>query len=135
MNTQQQLRYLQVELAKAKAEAAHLRKKLQFSNRHAKRIDKAYEDALLLATWRSTGTTASRAFARKQGFTQNRWENAVALLKVARVIQRQRHWVMDDLGLIEARLVNAREHAMKMPGAFFSRHPRHHLLSFILHTS
>src|SRR5215212_1394846 len=124
MNTQQQLRYLQVELAKAKAEAAHLRKQLNVSNRHAKRIDKAYEDALLLATWRSTGIIPSRTFARKQGFTQNRWENAVALLKVARVIQRQRHWVMDDVGLIEARLVNAREHAMKVPDAFFSRHPR-----------
>src|SRR5215213_2198019 len=107
MRADQTIKYLQVELAKAKAEAAYLRKKLQLSNRHAKRIDKAYEDALLLATWRAAGIIPSRRYAKCQGFTQNRWQNAVALLKMSRVIQRYYHWATEDLGLIETRLANA----------------------------
>ena len=70
MNTQ--LRYLQLELAKAQAEAAQLRKKLHLSNRHAKRIEKAYEDALLLALWQASGIIPSRAYAKRFGLTQNR---------------------------------------------------------------
>ncbi len=120
-----EVRYLKVELAKAKAEAAYLRKKLQVSTYHAKRIDKAYEDALLLAAWRAAGVTPSRSYAKRYGFTQNRWQNAVALLKMARVIQRHHHWVTEDLGLIEARLSNARVDAIQIPEAFFSRLPHH----------
>lgn len=120
-----EVRYLKVELAKAKAEAAYLRKKLQVSNRHAKRIDRAYEDALLLAAWHVSGILPSRSYAKRYGLTQNRWENAVALLKVARVIQRQRHWVSNDMGLIEAWLAKARTYAMTIPDAFLCRLPHH----------
>src|SRR5205085_10100131 len=127
MNTQQQLRYLQVELAKAKAEAAHLRKQFQVSNRHTKRIDQAYEDALLLATWHAVGVPPSRSYAKRYGVSQNRWQNAIGLLKMARIIHRHRHWATDDIGLIEARLANAKQQAIDMPEAFFSRLPRHGL--------
>jgi hypothetical protein len=123
MNTQH--RYLQVELAKAKAEAAYLRKHLKVSNRHAKRVDRAYEDALLLASWWSAGIIPSRAYAKRFGMTQNCWQNAVALLKMARVIQRQRHWATADLDLIEARLCKARADAMNVPESFFCRLPQH----------
>ena len=126
MNTEQQLRYLQVELAKAKAEAAYLRKHLKVSNRHAKRVGRAYEDALLLASWRAAGILPSRSYARRFGMTQNRWESATALLKMARIIQRQRAWATEDLALIEARLIKAREHAMQVPDAFFARLNKHH---------
>ncbi len=102
MNTQ--TRYLRIELTKVQAEAAQLRKKLNLSNRHRKRVDKAYEDALLLATWHAAGIIPSRAYSKRFGFSQNRWQNAVALLKMARIIQRQRHWVISDLSLIEKRL-------------------------------
>lgn len=70
------LRYLRIELAKAQAEAAQLRKKLNLSNRHGKRVDKAYEDALLLATWYAAGIIPTRAYAKRFGFSQNRWQNA-----------------------------------------------------------
>ena len=120
-----EVRYLKVELAKAKAETAYLRKKLQISNYHAKRIDKAYEDALLLAAWRASGINPSRSFAKRYGLSQNRWQNAVALLKMARVIQRHHHWTTEDLGLIEARLSRAKKDALQIPEAFFSRLPHH----------
>jgi hypothetical protein len=121
-----QLRSLQVELAKAKAEAAYLRKQLKVTNRHAKRIDKAYEDALLLASWRAVGIVPSRSYAKRFGMTQHRWESATALLKMARIIQRHRYWAIDDLLLIEARLSIARERAIQTPEAFFLRLNSHH---------
>ena len=67
MNDQQQRRYLEIELVKAKAEAAALRKQLHLNSRHAKRIDRAYEDALLLAAWRAAGIFPSRQHAKKHG--------------------------------------------------------------------
>lgn len=123
MNTQ--TRYLRIELAKAQAEAAQLRKQLHLSNRHAKRIDQAYEDALSMASWYAVGIIPSRAYAKRFGFSQNRWQNAIALLKMARMIQRQRHWVTDDLSLIETRLANARKQAIEFPEAYFARLNRH----------
>jgi len=121
-----QLRSLQVELAKAKAEAAYLRKQLKVTNRHAKRIDKAYEDALLLAGWRAAGITPSRAYAKRYKMSQNRWQNAVTLLRLARVIVRHHHWATEDMAIIESRLNNARKSAIEYPDSFFFRHPRHH---------
>jgi len=123
MNTQS--RYLRIELTKAQTEAAQLRKQLKLSNRHGKRVDKAYEDALLLATWYAAAIIPSRAYARRFNLTQNRWQNAIALLKMARIIQRQRHWVTADLSLIEKRLQSARDQSIEFPDAYFARLNRH----------
>lgn len=126
MNPEQQLRYLQIELAKVKQEATQLRKALGINRKHTRRIEKAYEDGLLLAMWFAGGIIPSRRYALLHGFTQPRWENAVALLKMARIITRQRHWVTRDLALIEARLGTARQRAIADPPQFFLRLGVHH---------
>jgi hypothetical protein len=119
MKPEQQLRYLQIEWDKARAENTRLRKALAENGRHARRIEKAYEDALLLATLYSAGIIPSRRYARLQNMKQNRWQNAVALLKLARIITRQRHWVTADLAPIETKLTLARQKALKDCQLFF----------------
>ena len=125
MNAEQQVRYLQIELEKARAEATRLRKALGENSKHARRVDKAYEDALLLATFYVAGILPSRRFARIQGISQNRWENALALLKMARVVERHRKWVMQDLATIEKRLAIARDKALEDVELFFLRANSH----------
>jgi hypothetical protein len=125
MNAEQQVRYLQIELEKARQEASRLRKALGENGKHARRIDKAYEDALLLATFYAAGIIPSRRYARLKGLTQNRWENATTLLKMARIIERQRRWVTADLAVIEKRLALAREKALENPALFFLRANKH----------
>ena len=49
MNEIQANTYLQLEIAELKAENTRLRKKLKENSRHARRVEKAYQDALLLA--------------------------------------------------------------------------------------
>lgn len=126
MNEQQHIKYLELENAKLRAEAVQLRKKLGENARHTRRINKAYEDALLLAIWRVSGITPSRSYTKEQGISQNRFQNATALLKMARVIVRHRQWVIKDLVAIEQRLETARQRALDDPELFFLRHPRHH---------
>jgi hypothetical protein len=55
MRTEQELRLLKIELEKAKQENSRLRKSLSENGRHARRVQNAYEDALLLATAYSAG--------------------------------------------------------------------------------
>lgn len=125
MTPQQQLRYLELENTKLRAEAAQLRKKLGENSRHAKRIDRAYNDALLMAMWRAGGIIPSRDYTKLQGMSQNRFQNACALLKMARVIVRHRHWAVRDLAIIEQRLASARQKALEDPNLFFLRLNRH----------
>ena len=75
----------QLEHASAYAELATLRAKVRINSAHAKRIDRAYHDALLLAKFHigflETSREAAKALA---GITHCRWENAIALLRMAR---------------------------------------------------
>jgi len=125
MNAEQHIKYLELELTKVKAEAAQLRKKLGENSRHARRVQKAYEDALLLAMWRVSGIIPSRSYTKQQGISQNRFQNATALLKMARVIVRHRHWEVKDLAIIEQRLTTARQRALDDPELFFLRLNHH----------
>lgn len=125
MNAEQHIKYLKLELAKTRAEAAQLRKKVGENSRHARRIQKAYDDALLLAMWRVSGIIPSRSYTKQQGMSQNRFQNATALLKMGRVIVRHRHWAIKDLAIIEQRLVAARQRALDDPELFFLRLNRH----------
>lgn len=125
MNTEQHIRYLEIELTKARRETAHLRKKLGVSNKHFRRVDQAFEDALLLATWKAAGIHPSRAYAKRFGMTQNRFENAMGLLRLARLLEHNRRWVTDKLELMEARLQKAREKALESPDAYKARLNRH----------
>src|SRR5690242_10852830 len=125
MRSQQQIHYLELEVAQLKAEATRLRKALHLSSRHARRIEQAFQDALLLAMWRTSGVITSREYAKTHGMTQNRWQNAVALLRMARVIQRHRSWTTNDGALIESRLASARTVALEHQEAFWARLNRH----------
>jgi hypothetical protein len=120
----QQIRYLEIEIRKLQQENSRLRKTLHENSRHARRVEKAYEDALLLASWHTAGIIPSRRYARLYNITQHRWESAIALLKMARVVTRQRHWAITDLATIERMLANARVKALEDPGLFFLRLPR-----------
>lgn len=91
------------------------------SARHQTRIETAYTDALMLAMWRANGIIPSRRYAAIYGMTQNRFENAIGLLRMARIIERHRTWATDDLAAIKARLKRAKEHALEVPDAFFAR--------------
>ena len=119
LTPEQKIGMLEIELLKAKREAAKLRKALSINSRTHKRIEKAYEDALLLAAWRAAGIIPSRRYAGEYEMTQFRYENAFGLLKFARIIQGRRRWITDDLELIERRLGKARERAFSDPPSFF----------------
>lgn len=114
---------LQSRLIRAETELAILRDKLRECNRHARRIEQAYEDALLLASWTINETHPSRSRAARLGqVTQRRWENAVALLRMARVITRHRHWTTNNQETIRSKLEQARIRAIETPDAFRARH-------------
>ena len=121
MNNAQAERYLAQEIKELKSENAQLRKRLRETNRHARRVEQAYRDALLLATWRAAHIFPSRSYARHHKISQRRWQNAIGLLRLARVIEGHRRWVTTDLALVEARLSVARQRAIDTPAAFKAR--------------
>jgi len=125
MNTEQQLRYLELENTKLRAEAAQLRKKIGENSRHTRRVNRAYDDALLMAMWRAGGIIPSRNYTKLQGMSQNRFQNAIALLRMARVVTRHRFWAVKDLAIVEQRLETARQKALNDADLFFLRHSRH----------
>jgi hypothetical protein len=126
MTPEQQIKYLEIELTQVKREATRLRKTLHENSRHARRINRAYQDALLLVTFRVAGIIPSRRFAGLHEISQNRYENALGLLRMARIIQRERHWIMIDAATAEGRLEKARQNAIEYPESFFCRMNSHH---------
>ena len=121
MNDSQLARYRDQEIRELRAENTALRKKLGETNRHARRVARAYQDALLLATWRAAHIFPSRSYAAHHRMSQRRWQNAIGLLRLARVIEGHRRWVTTDLALVEARLSVARQRAIDTPAAFKAR--------------
>lgn len=124
MNELQLTRYKDQEIKELKAENAQLRKRLGESNRHARRVERAYRDALLLAEWRSVAVFPSRRYAAYHKISQRRWQNAVALLRMARILEGRR-WTTTTLATIEQRLDAAKQRATDTPDAFKARLPRH----------
>jgi hypothetical protein len=125
LTPEQRIRYLEIELGKAKTEATKLRKTLKENSRQARIIDKAYEDALLLVFWRSIAIRPSRRFAATYGITQPRWEHAIALLRLARLIQGKGRWSTVAATVMEQKLAKARDKALEDHELFFLRHTRH----------
>ena len=121
MNIDQELAYCKLALAEALADNARLRKNLKENSRHAQRVRQAYKDALLLSLWHTGGIVPSRRFAEAHSITRRRWQNAVAILRMARVIVRERTWEALDAPIIQARLDKAMEAAIDIPGAFHCR--------------
>jgi hypothetical protein len=125
LTLEQRVGYLEVELTKAKAEATKLRKALQENGRHARIIDRAYEDALLMVFWRSIGIRPSRRFAAMYEITQTRWEHALALLRMARLVSGRGRWAAADVATMERKLATTRDKALEDANLFFLRHTRH----------
>lgn len=117
--------HMEVELKRLRAENARLRKALRVNGRHARRIQRAYDAALLLATWHVSFLPTSREFAGGQGMPQRQWENGMALLRMAGVCDQQGRWRVHDLPTIEAALADAQTGANAAPDAFFARGNRH----------
>ena len=124
-NAETELKLVKEELRRAYAELATLRAKVRINSAHAKRIDRAYHDALLLAKFHigflETSRDAAKALA---GITHCRWENAIALLRMARC-HDGRKWKAHDLATIENKLDRAKELAIDEPDRFRARLPAH----------
>ena len=93
--------------------------------RHTTRIETAYQDALTLTVWHCQGIIPSRRYALIYGITQNRFENAIGLLRMARIVVRSRTWTTDDLTTIKHRLKRAKEYAIEVPEAYHARLTEH----------
>lgn len=112
-------RYLELENKRLHAEITALRKALKLNGRHANRIKRAHDVALLLATWHVAYLPTTRAFAATQGCAQRQWQNAQALLKMAKIIDRRGRWREHDLDTISAKLDDAVIAANGAPDLYF----------------
>ena len=128
MNPQLRIRELEHELSKLQAENTRLRKQAQETNRHARRVMQAFEDAMKLGALHVSFQSTSREAAGELGITQRRWENARALLKLAGVMT-PRLWKVHTMHEIEARLEMARGRALDSQTLFEKRLPRNVLAS------
>ena len=117
-------KHLEIEVLRLRQENRELRKALHINGRHARRIQRADDAALLLATWHIGHLPSSRDFAMAMGMSQRTWENAMALLKYARLFHRQQ-WQTHDLATIERALQRAVERAVMTPEAYFAYLNRH----------
>ena len=126
MTSEERIRDLELQNHLLRAEVTRLAKLAGERSKHARRVTRAYNDAILLAGLRAGGQRTSRPhMVEEHGFTQNRWENACALLRLARVLTRHRHWRTLDLERIGSALEDARLVAMEQPTAFRARLNRH----------
>lgn len=120
-----ELKLVKLELQRAYAELADLRAKLKMNAAHTKRIDRAYHDALLLAHFHIGFEETTRERARTHGkITHCRWENAIALLCMARC-HDGRKWLAHDMLTIETKLGRAKDIAIDEPSRFRARLPAH----------
>lgn len=125
MNPVQVIRLLELENHELRQTLGRLRNTLAERDSHARRIRQAHTDALLLALWAAAGIPTSRRYAKRRNITETRWENAIALLRLARVLTGNRRWVTRDAAIIEARLERAEQTAIETPVAYRARHMRY----------
>lgn len=110
--------HLRIENDRLRRQNAQLRHALRLQNgRHAKRVDRAFEAALLLAELHCAFLDTARRPATVGTLTQRQWTNGMALLRLARVVHGRR-WRLHDLASIEERLERARAKALECPEAF-----------------
>lgn len=125
MNHVQAIRLLEAETYELRQTLGRLRNTLAERDSHARRIRQAHQDALLLALWAAAGIPPSRRYAKRHNMTETRWEGAVALLRLARVLTGNRRWATRDAATIEARLERAAQTAIETPAAYRARHMRY----------
>jgi hypothetical protein len=117
--------HLLVELRRLQTENRKLRAALKINGRHARRIKRAYDAALLLAQWHCAYLPTSREFAKSNGMAQRQWQNGITLLRLARVVDLAGRWHCHDLPTIERKLENATVGANAAPEAYFARGNKH----------
>jgi len=121
------VRHLWIENERLRGENERLRGKLQIRDgRHEKRITRAYAAALALAELHIAYLPTTRDQAQACGLTQRQFENGIALLRMARVVEGRR-WMLHDLAGIDARLRVARGKALDCPESFRAWLPAHAL--------
>jgi len=112
--------HLLVELRRLQTENRELREALRINGRHARRIRRAHDCALLLAQWHIAYLPTTREFAAQNGMAQRQWQNAIALLRLARVVALSWNWRAHDLPTISSRLDDAAVAANASPESFFA---------------
>lgn len=114
---------LLVELQRLRAENVRLRSALRENGRHARRISRAHDVALLLASWHIAYLPTTRDYAAAHAVPQRQWQNGMALLKLARVVDAAGRWLCHDLPSISAKLDDAVIGANAAPDAYFAHGP------------
>ncbi len=117
--------HLLVELRRLQSENRELREKLRINGRHARRIQRAYDCALLLSQWYVAHLPTCREFAKAHGVSQRSWQNGIALLRLARICDQANRWKVHELTSIECKLARAATIAIDVPSAFYARGSKH----------
>ena len=106
---------LETEVMKLRHENSQLRKAARDGGGYRGRISRAYQDALQLAVYHMGFENTGRAVSVDSlGLTKRRWENAIALLKLAK-LHNGRRWKSYDLVEIEQKLEQAKATALACP--------------------
>lgn len=124
MTPEQRIQFLDLALRKAREENTRLRKAVKENGHHARRVERAYDDALLLATLHVAYQPTNREKVKQ--LSKRRWTNAMGLLKLARVYNC-RAFVAHSLAEIEAALERAKRIALENPTSYRVRLPKHAL--------
>lgn len=114
VTVEQREKWLDYTVERLDKENQQLRRRLRLSSRHARRVQRAFEDAHLLATLHVAYLPTERAHALRRGLTKRRWELAIGLLRMARV-HNGTSWDSHSPDVIARRLEKALEKALDDP--------------------
>lgn len=126
MTHDQLITSLELEIRRLRAETAQLRHRLGERNRHARRVQRAAEDARLLLLFRAGGCPTSLGHASQQaGMSRRRWEAAIALLRMARLLDYDWSWSLGSDADNETALSRAAGRAIANRSSFLMRLAKH----------
>jgi hypothetical protein len=92
MELHQYATYLEIENGQLRDRVVKLGRKAGERTYHARRVQLAHDDALLMATLYCAGIYPSRHYMQHQSVSRTRFDNALALLRMARVVKRKWLW-------------------------------------------
>jgi hypothetical protein len=119
MDYQRIVTYLNTENRQLRDAVVKLGAKVGERTYHPRRVRLAYEDALLMAVSYSGGTYPSREYMMQyKEMSRARFDNALALLRMARVVVSRRRWVVRDLASIDSALRRAQAKATENPESY-----------------
>ena len=124
MEAQTEVLGLRHRLREQRDELAQLRRRLHENDRHGRRVRRAHEDALQMAAFHISGLPTSIGYMLSHGLTRRRWENARALLMLAKVHNGDK-WIQRETNIINGSLSYAATLATERPGEFKANLSRH----------